>query len=347
MKYKKVIVKFGGLILVIVLLNFIYTSTLQRTDLQQNSPLSAQIEKAGENADVLYLGESSNYSFAPADTEKKSISEFTADFFPALRFTAIDTGAVHAGIYKKWIQYLDSKSKVSTIIVTMNLRSFGAGWIHSELETALQKSVVLLENRPALVNRFFLSLKAYDNKNEEERKKEYLEKWKSEKIDFPFPFRFTTVRQWDDAIANGGIKNEKGEWDMKKIELAAHYVKSYAFTIREDNPRVKDFDAIAEYCRANNKKIVLHLLAENLEYADSLVGKELVWLMKNNRDFLVKRYQSKGVMVVDNLQNVSGKDFIDQDWTTEHYVQRGRKQVAKVLADSLKKIFPADFRTAY
>jgi hypothetical protein len=344
---RKLLLKFLVAVVGLVVMNEVYRFFFFKKDLYQHTPMTIQLDVARDKADVVYFGESSNYSYAESDSDKRSISEFTASFFPGVKFMAIDTGAVHAGIYKRWLNYMGSKCNPQVIIVTLNLRSFNASWIHSELETALQKSVVLLEERPALLNRFFLSLKAFDSKSAKEREQDFLNQWKKDPIEFPFPFRFKTVRQWDSTIGTDGVRNEKGEWDSKKTDLTAHYVKSYAFTLRENNPRIQDFDEIVKWCKSANKKLVLNLLSENLEYADSLVGKELCWLMKNNRDFLVKRYSKMGAMVVDNLTSVKGSDFIDQNWTTEHYVECGRKQVAKTLADSLRLFLRDKYKSAY
>lgn len=88
-------------------------------------------------------------------------------------------------------------------------------------------------------------------------------------------------------------------------------------------------------------------MAENSEYADSLVGKELVFLMSQNRDYLVKRYTKGNCVVVDNLGLVSGRDFIDQNWTTEHYNYKGRMAIAKNLAEHLKDQFKTEYKLAY
>jgi hypothetical protein len=127
--------------------------------------------------------------------------------------------------------------------------------------------------------------------------------------------------------------------------LADHYIKSYAFQIDADkNPRIADFDKIVKVAKKKDLNLVFNLLAENTEYADSLVGKNLLWLMKSNRDLLVERYSKQGVIVVDNLEIVPGWDYTDQHWTTEHYGQYGRQLIAKNVADSLKKLHGKDFK---
>ena len=194
----------------------------------------------------------------------------------------------------------------------------------------------MLKPYPVLVNRFLLALNAFDNKTPEVREQEMLREWEEVKFDFPFKVPHATVRLWDNAMANGSFLLPDGAWDMEKITLACHYVKSYAFQIKPDNPRLKDFDEIVAFCQQHKIKLIFNLLAENTAYAQQYVGKELVHIMRYNRNLLVRRYGKKrGVTVVDNLELLEGLDFSDQNWTTEHYGYNGRLQIAKQLAKAL------------
>jgi hypothetical protein len=336
------------MVLIVTGLNFIYSVTLYQKDLNAKSKEIVELRNTANETDVYYFGESSNVTYDEEDSTKKSISELTASFFPGLRFTNINKNASHAGIYRHWLTELDgSKNKPKAVVVTLNLRSFGAAWIHSDLETALQKSLVMGQPYPPLINRFMLSLQAFDNKTVEQREKEMLEDWKTQELKFPFDFKYKTVAEWDNAMANGSYLNPDGSWNKPKIILACHYIKGYALNINEKNPRVKDLDAMVAWCEKKEIPLYLNLMAENVEYADSLVGKELVFLMRQNRDYLVKRYQKNNCKVVDNLDEVAGDQFIDQNWTTEHYRQEGRMKIAKNLADTLKKQFNNDYKKAY
>lgn len=336
------------LLLVLAGLNMLYTYTLYPGDLKERFEQAAEIKNSEEKTDMFYFAESSNFNSRETDSIKNSISEITNFFFPALKITAINKPATHAGVFKEWLQQIDlNKNKARAIIITLNLRSFDAAWIHSKLETSLRESMVLIKPYPKLVNRFLLSLQAFDNKTEQQREKDMLSTWRHTPLIFPFPFKYKTVTEWDSAMAQGSYVNADGSWNMEKITLACHYVKAYAFNINENNPRIKDFDAIADWCQAHKINLYLNLLAENVEYADSLVGKELVFLMKQNRDYLVKRYQKNNCKVIDNLELVSGLEFTDQTWTTEHYGYRGRMIIASHLASALKEQFINDYKKAY
>ena len=144
---------------------------------------------------------------------------------------------------------------------------------------------------------------------------------------------------------NYGWYDANGQKDWEMTALACHFIKTYAFQINDDNPRVKDFDAIVELCRERGWNLVFNLMAENVDKANELVGKDLMLLIKNNHDFLLRRYGGlEGVTVVDNLDLVRDVNFIDQDWTTEHYYEEGRRIVAEHLAQTLRSFYPTDYR---
>lgn len=346
--FKQVTIRVVVFAIIIVVLNLLYKFSFYEKDLRDNCKELLDIKTLQAETDVFYFGESSNITFTEQDSTKMSISGLTNLFYPSLTITNINKYATHVGIYKQWLNAIDLKNKVpKAIIVTLNLRSFDAAWIHSKLETPLQQSVVFARPYPAIINRFALSLQAFDNKTDEQREHAMLEDWKTTRLQFPFAFKYTTVREWDDGMANSGHHKADGSFDSEKTILACHYIKSYAFNVNEHNPRVKDLDEMTAWCFKNSIPLYLNLMAENVEYADSLVGKELVFLMKQNRDFLVNRYNKNKCTVVDNLELVKGNYFIDQSWTTEHYSYQGRMAIARHLAQNLEKEFKNNYIKAY
>ena len=345
---KKIIIKILMLVSVLTGLNFVYNLTQYKSDLLNKCEQIVELKNKQDSTDIFYFAESSNFNVRETDSIQNSISEITGFFFPSLKLTSINKPATHAGVYKIWLKNIDlEKNKPKAIVVTLNMRSFDAAWIHSKLETQLQESVVLVQPYPNIFNRFLLSLQAFDNKTDEQRDQDMQNDWKKTQLVFPFDFKYKTVRDWDVSYGQYGWDMPDGLPEKNKILLTCHYIKAYAFNLNENNPRVKDFDEIADWCNKNKINLYLNLLAENIEYADSLVGKELVFLMKQNRDYLVKRYSKNNCVVVDNLENINGLEFTDQTWTTEHYGYKGRMIIANNLADSLKKQFSKQYKKAY
>ncbi len=338
---KKITIKLVSLILLLVVLNYIYKFFFYEKDLQRYSDVINLVRAVPNDVDIVYIGESSNNSFRDDDIDKRPISALISDYFPDLKIYDITKPASHSGIYKILLQNIPEESQVKTIIVTLNLRSFNTVWIHSKLETSLQKSMVLLKPYPPIVNRFLLSFKAYDIKTEEERVRQIKEIWEKDTLHFPYKFPFKNVLEWDKWMSKTGIKGADGKRDWDKTSLACQYIKTYGFQIDTmNNPRIKDFDKIISLAKMRGWNLVFNLLAENTEKAKKLVGKDIVFLMKENGDILKKYFQNRGISVVDNLNVIPDDQFINQNWTTEHYAENGRKLIAKNVASALKRFYP-------
>lgn len=336
------------LLLIVALSNLVYTTFFYSKDFKEYSPELFAINQSIDSTDIYYFGESSNTSFVYQDSSYNSISKLCSQFFPKLYFRNINKEATHAGIYARWLKMFEERNQYpKALVVTLNLRSFNAAWIHSSIENSLQEALVFSNSAPELVNRFFLSLQAFSHKTDEDADALTKKDWREQDLKFPYETKYSTVKHWDDLMANGGHLNADGTWNVKKIELACHYIKAYALTIDSTNPRVRDFDHLYRWCGSHGVKLYLNLMAENVQYADSLVGKDLVFLMRRNRDYLVSRYNRQHCRVADNFDKVDGKLFIDQNWTTEHYVLRGRMIIAKNLAEEIKKDFEKEFVKAY
>lgn len=336
----KIGIRVAVLLLIGVLAQILYKNTLWDTDLWERGQMLAELEGMDDSCQVIYFGESSNFSYHPLrDSLKDRISDFLSYHFNGLTFGTINHAAYHAGLYRSLIARIEKGSAVECVVVTMNLRTFGQAVTHSPLETAMQQEKVLFSGYPELLRRTFLTLNFFDNKTELDR--DYI-KWKEwtydtlQSTDPQIIFKHPTIRSW---CAVEKFPDSNGVEDMEKRSLADHYIKAYAFQIGEDNPRVRDCDAIMRICSDLNVQVVFNILAENVEYADSLVGPELVWLMRQNRDYLVERYSKLGAVMVDNLEAVDGYHFTDQNWTTEHYDAEGRQRIAFNVAKAMEKIF--------
>ena len=338
---KKLIYKFALLAALLVLMNWIYGKYFFKDDVLKHSDEVQLVWKVvADSCEVIYTGESSNHSFSWSDKDQRQISDFVFDHFPNLRCGDITKDASHGEVYYTLLENIPENAPVKTVIVTMNMRSFGYDWIESNLETAIQKQLVLLKDYPPLFDRFMLAFKAYDIKTEQERSEARYSHMCNDKIVFPYPFKYNTIHEWDYAKAHKGVLLN-GEWNQPLTELACHYIKTYGFQIHENNPRVKDFDKIVELSHERGWNLVFNLLAENIDRANELVGKDILFLMRQNRDFLVDRYGNlENVSVVDNLGIVRNGLFLDKNWTTEHYAEKGRKAIANNVALAVKKYHP-------
>jgi hypothetical protein len=343
---KKIISKLGLLLIITIVLNFIYVFTIYDRDLRMKSPIVFHIRDLNDSsADVIYISDCSNTNTVDEDSVKTTILENINQFYPRLRMRALDAAASHAGVFKYWVDEFDFKNKKpGCIILTVNLRSFNTSWINSNLENQLQESIVLMKPYPKLANRFLISLKAYDHKPNTEREQQIQSDWKTIPL-LNAPYR--TVKEWDSVMSNGSYLKPDGSWDFDKIGLACHYIKGFAFNINDKNPRLADIDRIVKWGNENGVKIYLNLIPENTQYAASLVSKDLLFLMRENADFIVKRYSTKNCVVLDHLELLPGEYFTEKNWTTEHYSYKGRMMIAKAVASEIKPQFEKDYVKKY
>jgi hypothetical protein len=342
---KEMIIKISlrvlALLAILFLMNMVYSKFFFEADIQAHSPVVELVRAVPLDADIIFIGESSNTTPRPDDVDKRAISAMIGDHFPKLGVYDITKPASHAGVFKTLIEQIPEESEVSTLVVTLNLRSFDAQWVYSDLETALQKSMVLLQDEPPLWNRFRLAFKAYDIKTDDERGRQVKRSWKNEKLNFPYEFPFSNTYDWNKSI---GAKGGSADGDQALIELSSHYVKAYAFSIDTlDHTRIEDFKDIIALCKQRKVNLVMCLMAENMEKADELIGKDLIGLMERNRDILISFFNARGISVIDNLSAVPDEQFIDQSWTTEHYAEKGRWTLASNVAKGLKERYPTEY----
>lgn len=334
---KKITLKISLLLIMIVAMNFIYAQWFLEKDRQKHAEMMNAVNAIPKNTDIIYIGESSNDTFGYDDTDTSAISDFIGEQFPGLNVFDITIPAAHAGIFKVILENIPGDCQARTLIVTLNMRSFNAQWIYSDMETALRKRLLLFTPGPPLLNRFKLSFKAYDIKSPEEREKQVFDMWRKDSFDLPYDFKFKDVTRWDRWVAWAGIRDSSGQIDTAASILACHYVKAYGFQLDTiNNPRIRDFNDIIELAGRRNWNLVFNLLAENTEKAYQLVGQDLVYMINKNAQMLEAYYTKKGVSLVNNLNEVDDDQFVDRNWTTEHYAEKGRRTIATNVAEALK-----------
>lgn len=320
-----------------VLLNAIYGATLWYYDVDIHSDTLENLWPHEIESDILYFGESSNFYTEHPDTPKVRISHYLNNMIPELRIHHVDNAGLVASNYLHIMRHIPKESEVQAIVVTMNMRSFGPTWIFDSNSNYLKKADELIKPRPKLLNRFFIALKTYEYLDESERQKLLTEAWRSP-LSSPYELPYPSLDEWNKGIGNGGILREDGSWDMDKIPLACQHIKNFAFHIDfETNPRVKDFDAIVELAKERDWLLAFHLLSVNIDETRMLLGEELALLMEENTRQLVERYESHGVLVINNLHAVPESEFRDRTVPTEHYNNFGKKLCAEMLRKELNE----------
>ena len=330
---KRLAVKGLLLAAVLVALDVVYRLTLYPRDLEENCTLMQRsMIPASEGADVVYLGESSNHAVADDEPDRRFISDMLQDLLPGHRVANLDKDACHAGIYYDILRNIPNDAPVRTAVVTVNMRSFTAEWIYSDLEVPLRKEQVMMKRAPALYKRLLLAFKGYTHWSEKERAKKVRHALRHQSFTPPAGIGWHTASEWDRAVAERlmaqGVSDDT-------ISLATHYVKCFAGEVDAANPRIRDLDRIVRLCQRRGWRPVFHILPDNEEQMSGLVGPELVELLRRNGTFVEQRYRAMGVTVVNNQGIVADADFRDRDYPTEHYRQAGRQTIAAAIAAAI------------
>jgi hypothetical protein len=313
----------------LLIANQLYKATYWKKDVGNHSDSLESFWELPANTENIYFGESSNFHVVDPKKGRHSISIMLDSLLKDKKIGTVDKPGLHAGTYLAVLKNIPEEMPLKMIIVTMNLRSFDADWRYSVGENYLAKTKRLIAPNLPIVNRFLIALKDYDYKTDEQRHDQLIETWKKEKFYIP-NFKYNDVIKWDSAMAWHTWLGKNPNLTEENIGLACHYIKNFAFKIDpKTNQRIKDFDEIVEIAKKRHIKIVFNLLAENMEEANKLVGKELIYLMENNRKFLINRYHRNGNLVVDNLYAIQDNHFVDRNWPTEHYTRAGKLIIAK------------------
>jgi hypothetical protein len=297
--------------------NFWYVSSgLYQQERAKFSPMAAKLDSAFLHGDVVYLGESSNTSFNPwTDTFGYSVSEFLQMYLPQNRVRGVSHDGYHVGLFSQMLglmpeHWADTGRK--TVVITVNMRSFGPSAMFNGNEASNQQEAIFYTRRLALLNRVYVSLHHYDNRDSREMERAKTQWFRTKDLRLQGGagqhygsthggpglqvtgeawFYHNTVKWWLRDLQRQ-FAPVSGEADLARVmPMAEAYLKEFAFLLDEENPRVKALDAIVEKCKREEVNVVFVLLMPNFDHANRLFGKELTLLMDENMDFLRKRFE--------------------------------------------------------
>lgn len=281
-------------------------------------------KQLNKSPDILYFSSSPNKALGPDDTDRRFISQMIQDSID-LQIEAIDTGAIHAGIFYSILKKIPKHQQPKILVVNLNIRSHGANWIHSGLENSLQRNFVYWNHNPGVINHLIASTKWYEYKSPAEHRRaiEYSEKF----LELPFGGSHRTIKTWCDSLFRVNKDSEEG----------MTMIRHFAFEINEENIQLERFDLITAWAKENKIPLIFVILPENVEKMERLVSPDLSNLVKKNALYLEDRYSKKGVHVL-NLFDKAPEEIFFESFPTEHYRSPGRAIIASAIAKEIRKI---------
>lgn len=313
-----------------VAFNFIYEGTLWSSDMERLAPYFQEFQYALDTADVLYLGDCSDQFFRPNDASFRSIASYLDDALPRHSVLAVSRDGFHAQAYKKLLERWRPRdsTNISTLIVTLNMRSLAPHIRYHKNENTLQRNLTLVERHPPLFNRIEVGFRSHSYLEPHEMHAKLEAAWSTQYPANEFTTRDlpegTTPRSW----LNSMLAENSQEADA---ELTEAYIQNYAFPLNtETDEMLLAFDEIAARGPELGINVVFVLLPENLLEARKYGGQTLVDYMEWKRDYLVQRYRTQGVFVVDAFDLLQPVDFVER-LPNSHYTAQGRQRIASAI----------------
>jgi hypothetical protein len=326
---KKIATKSLILAIALIAMNYAYKYTFLENDLEEYSGVNQKI-KIAKDAEILYLGDCSDSYFGENNKGEKGISQLLDSLLPNKKVATISETVFHAGMYNAILQQVPKNSKINTVIVTMNLRSFSAQVMNTYINNSINQRLIMLDdNYPTLLNRFFLTFKKAKHYTGEEYVNMKVKTWKETKFTHQNILKHQTMYDWKSAYENGKYNS----LDSNQTTKGAAHIANYAFQINTaTNPRINDFDNIVKLTEKRNWKLIFHLLPENISESKKLVGEDLTNLINYNRKLLHKRYSTNNVQLIDNMELLNNSTFIE-NLPNSHYHYNGRRQMAGKIVE--------------
>ena len=317
--------------------NFIYEGSLWNTDKNRIAPYFNEFQDALTSAEVLYLGDCSDQFFRPYDASFQSIAGYLNEALPNDSVRSVSRDGFHALAYEKLLQRWRKRDSttVKTLVVTLNMRSFAPHIRLHKNENTLQRNLTLVERHPPLFNRVEIGFRAHPYMEAYEMEEALEEAWQQpypqdEFVHRDFPPGYTPEQFRASLLANATSADDS--------LMISSYVEHYGLPLNiNEHPLLLAFDNIAAIGAERYVNVVYVLLPENSMEARQYAGDRLADYMEWKREYLVQRYESMGVHVVDVFDLLQPVDFVEKI-PNSHYTAEGRQRIASAIAERIPEL---------
>ncbi len=333
-------------LVILVLGNWFYGNSSWQKDVSKHADLLDSLNNIVNVTDILMLSSSSNYFHQVDDSSKSTVSDFLQTYFPSKRINPIHKGYLHAGMFWSIIRNIPDNSPIETLVIELNLRSFSAFWLYSQVESLYSvQGLFMNPNYPSIIKRALFALDFYDNQTDEERKLQVDKVWKTSEFTLAYQFPFSTVSEWEyDIVHQNFLRKDDGSKNWYLTEKASGLIKAYAFDLSpQGEERIQSFDKILEEAKARNWNVVLVVVPIDVDKIHALLGPEIPRLLLTAQAQLKKRYEKAGVHFIEGVTALPSSLFYEE-FPTEHYLSAGKAWLAEQIALQLKQTFPLDYQ---
>lgn len=347
-KSRYFIIRFLAILALLVGMNEIYVHTNWTNDVSKHADLLDSLARYQDSTEVLLLSSSSNYFYWGKDTSYKAISDYLQLYYPEIEVNAINKGYLHAGMFRSIVQNIPPNAPLQTLVLEVNLRSFGAFWLQSKVETSYAVQDLMMNPQyPKLLRRFLFALSAYDKKSESERKLLVDQIWRTSPFTIPYSFPFNTVHEWEQEVVHRQFPTKSdGSKNWYLTDKCSGLIKAYAFDpYPQAKVRFEAFDDIVTIASSRGWNVVMVIMPANVDRIHDLLGPEIPRLLLAAQRQIKERYEQPNVRIIEALTAFPSDQFYEE-YPTEHYLSSGKAWLAKQIATEISQFDPIRFQPA-
>lgn len=238
---------------------------------------------------------------------------------PGCTILSVSSRALNFVMFDLIVQYLHEKTDyINTIILPMNVRSFGASWFYSHrpefdsMRTALIMGRMNLEafEKPAQIVKLFQSQKRSPEYLARKRQKELDEMARREQVEY-------------------------GAKGISSLGLGGNRIV-YNFEIDPAHPLLRALDSLVSHCRDSNTRLILYATPIDLDYIGKYHGEFTAETTRKNLAFLKNYCEKTGVEMLDFTDALPLEEMLPIQSTAGHLRGIGRAHLAQLIVDELR-----------
>jgi hypothetical protein len=268
-----------------------------------------EFQKCAQQADVILFGSSVNRYTDAHDTDKRSISEMLNDMQLQRSVVGFSHNAYNAEIFSWFIETLDKRDRVSTLIVPLNIRTFSPEW---DLRPQYQFFALrhLLHGLPYFSNIIFDGLSEHE--------------WHS----FPIYLHNYPVGTVADF---SHINPEVSAQETLRQGFIFHYMQPVSPTHR----KIVALKRIAQKAQACNMRLIVYVTPIDIERAQRCNVEGFAEYQRRTVEIVRDALQDMPLEFIDMSTLLPSSQFTYNNYPNEHLTMYGRAVVAGRLSKQL------------
>lgn len=276
-----------------------------------------------EGRDVIYLGESTLYTFDPADKDQAPINEMLQRLLPELRIGCVAHDAYHMELYDAFATYLAGKPHPPRlVIVPINLGTVSPYWDRRP-EYQFERLKLFLRHDNALFRAFYRPLAVFHVLNLTPHSQR--------------EFDHTLVYDGDTPVGLMSTFTSPAYRTFSEQHMRDQLVLRYMYRVPPDHPKLLAMTRLARTLEKAGVQVLFYLTPIDYETGDQYLGPRFSERIRENAALFTTKLDEAGQKPLDLTFNLGAGQFHwGSLYPNEHLNESGRRYVAEQLAQTVR-----------